>query len=139
MIFFTSTAGILVLALWLPSSGNASIIVFAALYGFFSGPFISLLPAYVAIISPQPVYGARLGALYLVVAVATLVGTPTGGALVGSGSLQHYHSLIGFTGALVVAGAAILFPIWLIDVRTLIASHRKNKPGVPMRWSDFKV
>lgn len=63
-------------------SGNISIILFAILYGLFSGQFVSLLPTYLARITPQPVYGARLGAGYMVVAAANTVGTPTGGGLI---------------------------------------------------------
>lgn len=139
MILFTTTAGVLVLALWLPSSGNPSIIVFSILYGFFSGPFISLLPSYIAILSPVPVLGARLGAIYLIVAVANLVGTPTGGALVGSGSLQNYQRLIGFSGALVLLGALLLVPIWVLEVRALMKKRHKQEPGSSIRWSDLKV
>lgn len=142
MILLTSTAGVLILALWLPSSGDAAILCFAALYGFFSGPFISLLPAYVGQISPQPVYGARLGALYLVVAVACLVGTPTGGALVGkSGDLAHYHHLIGFSGALVLTGSLTLVIIWAIEVRAMLRRRRQDPvlSKQALRLSDFKL
>lgn len=139
MIFMTTIAGILILALWLPSSGNASIIVFSALYGLFSGPFISLLPAYIGIISPQPVYGARLGALYLIVAVACLVGTPTGGALVGqAGSLQNYRHLIGFSGALVLTGSLILVLIWLLEARSMLERRRQKGQDEPLTWADFR-
>lgn len=142
MIILTSTAGIFILALWLPSSSDASIIAFVALYGFFSGPFISLLPAYVGQISPQPVYGARLGALYLIVAVACLVGTPTGGALVGqSGDLSHYRHLIGFSGCLVLTGSLILVIIWAIEARTMLRRRREDisLSKQPLRLSDFRL
>ena len=51
MIFFSYFSGILVLALWLQSRGNAPAIVFCALYGFGSGAFVSLAPAIIAQIS----------------------------------------------------------------------------------------
>ncbi|KAI0768216.1 major facilitator superfamily domain-containing protein, partial [Trametes elegans] len=71
---------VLILGLWLPSHNAASITAFTALYGLFSA-FSALLLTYIASISPQEVYGAWLGSVYMVVAVATLIGTPTGGAL----------------------------------------------------------
>lgn len=139
MIFFTTIAGILILALWLPSSNNISIIWFSALYGLFSGPYISLLPAYIGIISPQPVYGARLGALYLIVAVACLVGTPTGGALVGSkGDLEHYRHLIGFSGALVLSGSLILVLIWFVEARLMLQRRKQKGDSSPLRLADFR-
>ncbi|KAK3060548.1 hypothetical protein LTS18_008309, partial [Coniosporium uncinatum] len=50
MSFFTS---IVCLALWIPASGNAATIVFATLYGFGSGTFVSMAPAVVAQITPD--------------------------------------------------------------------------------------
>lgn len=43
--------------------------------------------------------GARIGAFYSVVSVATLVGTPIGGVLLGSNpkSKEQYHGLIAFS------------------------------------------
>ena len=67
-----------VFAIWLPSRDAPTVIVFAALYGLFSGmfqrfedvhtpkslqtgAFVSLLATYIASITPREVYGARLG------------------------------------------------------------------------------
>ncbi|TBU46221.1 monocarboxylate permease [Dichomitus squalens] len=103
-----SICTILVLGLWLPSRNAASIIAFSALYGLFSGAFVSLLPTYIASITPREVYGARLGSVYMVVAVATLVGTPTGGALLKVTDESHFTSLIIFSGVLIGAGTVTL-------------------------------
>ena len=94
----------------------------------FAGAFVSLLATYIASITPREVYGARLGALllpslsaradlsrlssigsvYIFLAVATLVGTPTGGALLRTVDETHFRSLIVFTGALMTAGTVVL-------------------------------
>ncbi|KAI0070665.1 MFS general substrate transporter [Panus rudis PR-1116 ss-1] len=97
-----------VFALWLPSRSPSTISAFAALYGLFSGGFLSLLPSYIAIISPVEKFGARLGSIYLVAAVATLIGTPTAGAFLdrtnqNAADQSHFNRLIIFTGALLVA------------------------------------
>ncbi|PIL29207.1 MFS general substrate transporter [Ganoderma sinense ZZ0214-1] len=92
---------ILVLGLWLPSQNAASIIAFSALYGLVSGAFVSLLPTYIASITPREIYGARLGSVYMVIAVATLVGTPTGGALLKVTDDRHFTRLIIFCGVLI--------------------------------------
>ena len=56
-----TVCSILLLGLWLPSRDSASIIAFAALYGLFSGGFSSLLPTYIASISPRESLGVRIG------------------------------------------------------------------------------
>jgi MFS family permease len=73
----TSTlSGIFTLALWLPSSGNAPLIVFAALYGFTSGAFVSLAPGQVAQISKVEQIGVRSGLLFAaIVSCHTLLST----------------------------------------------------------------
>ncbi|KAH6677442.1 riboflavin transporter MCH5 [Halenospora varia] len=82
MIVTTAFSAIIVLALWLPSSGNAPIIVFCILYGFSSGAFVSISPSLVAQISPIREIGVRTGTLFLCVSFAGLTGNPIGGALV---------------------------------------------------------
>ena len=44
----------------------------------------------------------------MVVAVATLVGTPTGGALLKTVDQKHFNGLIIFSGVMTLAGTAIL-------------------------------
>ncbi|KAH9846763.1 monocarboxylate permease [Lenzites betulinus] len=103
-----AVCSVLLLGLWLPSRNSASIIAFAALYGLFSGAFVSLLPSYIASISPREKLGARLGSVYMVVAVASLVGTPTGGALLKETDEAHFRNLIIFCGVLSVAGTVVM-------------------------------
>ncbi|KAJ5604005.1 MFS general substrate transporter [Penicillium hordei] len=81
MIAMCGFAGVIVLALWLPGTANAPIIVFSALYGFASGAFISLIPPLTAQISDIREIGVRSGTLWLTVGIAALVASPIGGAL----------------------------------------------------------
>ncbi|OSC99674.1 MFS general substrate transporter [Trametes coccinea BRFM310] len=99
---------ILILGLWLPSRTEGAIVAFSALYGLFSGAYVSLLATYIATISPRQIYGARLGSVYMIVAVATLVGTPTGGALLKQTDERHFNNLIIFCGVMTLAGTAFL-------------------------------
>lgn len=69
MIAMCGFAGVIVLALWLPATANAPIIVFSALYGFASGAFISLIPPLTAQISDIREIGVRLGTLWLTVGI----------------------------------------------------------------------
>ena len=53
MIVMASFSGIIVLALWLPSSGSIPIIIFSALFGFGSGEFDGSLDALISRIHPD--------------------------------------------------------------------------------------
>lgn len=75
--------------------------VFAGFFGFASGAFISLLPALVAQISPIQDIGIRQGLLWAVTAVASLVTSPIGGAIV-------IHQNGSFTGIKIFAGVMCL-------------------------------
>lgn len=101
MITTTGFSAIIVLALWLPSSGNAAIIVFTALYGFSSGAFVSLGPALIAQISPIREIGIRSGTFFLAVAIGALTGNPIGGALVqrDDGKFLYLQLFCGLTMA----------------------------------------
>jgi MFS family permease len=82
MISVSYLSSILCLALWIPARSNAAIIVFAALYGFSSGGFVSLGPAIVAQISKLEELGTGLGTYFAIISIAALISNPIGGALV---------------------------------------------------------
>ncbi|KAJ4287779.1 hypothetical protein N0V90_012483 [Kalmusia sp. IMI 367209] len=103
----TITSGVLTLALWIPAKNNLATIIFAGLYGFFSGAYVSLGPSVVAQVSDVKEIGLRSGVLYFVVGMAVLVGNPIGGQLV---SAMH-GSFLGlqlFAGVTMVVGALII-------------------------------
>ncbi|KAF2135279.1 uncharacterized protein K452DRAFT_281766 [Aplosporella prunicola CBS 121167] len=81
MIVTMVLAGVVVLAAWIPATTNATVIVFAILYGFFSGAYVSLGPTLLAQISDISQIGIRNGSLYFVVSIAALTGNPIAGAL----------------------------------------------------------
>ncbi|TCD62054.1 hypothetical protein EIP91_007530 [Steccherinum ochraceum] len=118
LVPFMATSGLLVLILWQLARGAVAITLFAAFYGLFSGAFVSLLPAYIATISPAEKYGARIGSVYLVAAVANLIGTPTGGAFIKTVNQHNFDNLIIFTGVLALASSAT-FAV----VRTIHSPH----------------
>jgi MFS family permease len=101
-----TVAGIIVLALGLPASGNAAYITFAALYGFASGAYVSLLPAQIAHISEVHQIGVRVGVTFAVVSFAGLIGNPIAGAIVTSNH-GEYWGLNVFAGILLMAGASL--------------------------------
>ncbi|KAL5323467.1 hypothetical protein ACEPPN_008004 [Leptodophora sp. 'Broadleaf-Isolate-01'] len=104
MIITTAFSAIVVLALWLPSSGNIPIIIFCVLYGFSSGAFVSMGPSLIAQISPIRELGTRTGTFFLFVAVGGLTGNPIGGALIQSDNGGFHHLQI-FCGVTMAAGS----------------------------------
>jgi MFS family permease len=101
MIINTAFAGIVTLGLWLPASSSASLIVYAALYGFASGCTLSIIPAMVAKISDVRKLGVRNGTLYALSAVGVLIGAPSGGAIMND---QHGA----FSGLKILCGVGLL-------------------------------
>ncbi len=61
--------------------------------GFFSGIFISVSPAAIGQISPTDKLGARISTFFGVISIATLLGTPIGGAFVKQGTKEEYHNV----------------------------------------------
>ncbi|KAK7448846.1 hypothetical protein VKT23_013575 [Stygiomarasmius scandens] len=116
----TLLSGILVLAVWLPSSSAVPLTVFGALYGIFSGVLLALLPAYIGAISPTERFGGRLGCAWFFAAVASLVGTPTAGAFVQDRQHPGYTSLILFTGLMILGGVMILVVARFLHSKNLV-------------------
>ncbi|RMJ26846.1 Major Facilitator Superfamily [Aspergillus sp. HF37] len=86
MSLVTLLSGVLVLAFWLPLEFHpslAGIIVFALLYGFVSGGFVSLGPPCVVALADNRVddIGVKLGGFCLGIALGALTGLPIGGAI----------------------------------------------------------
>lgn len=108
MILTTLASAILVLALWIPAKSNAPIIVFAALFGFTSGCYVSMVPALVAQISDIREIGLRSGTTFFIVSIATLTGQPIAGALVTKDDGGYLYLQI-FCGIVMVIGSSLFF------------------------------
>lgn len=102
-ILMSVFSGILALALWIPATGNAAMVVFAALYGFGSGAFVSLLPAMIARISDMKEIGTRTGVEMAIMSVAALVSNPIGGALI-----RYDFDQVDFTHLQIYCGVVLL-------------------------------
>ncbi|PWY92148.1 MFS general substrate transporter [Aspergillus heteromorphus CBS 117.55] len=115
VMFVTCAAcAILSFTLWLNSSNMAGILAFAALFGFWSGPAISLTPVCVAQISKTENYGTRFGATTAVLGLALLVSIPVAGEILkeqnrGGASETEYSGLIAFCGAAYAGACLFLF------------------------------
>ncbi|KAK0654184.1 putative monocarboxylate transporter [Cercophora samala] len=84
MIVMAAFTSILILGVWLPSSGDGAIITFAVLFGIGSGAGIGLTPVLIASISPLQQIGARTGTAFSIASLAALTGSPIGGAILTS-------------------------------------------------------
>jgi len=85
-IAFTFLSTVLVLALWIPAENDGARIAFAALYGFSSGTFVSMVPTLIVqVCLDLKKLGAYMGATYLILCPAILMAQPIAGALIGVG------------------------------------------------------
>lgn len=117
MIITTFFSAIIVLALWVPAQGNAPLIVFAALFGFSSGTFVSLVPTLVAQISDVRQIGVRNGTNFFIVAFATLCGNPIGGALIAQAQGDYIYLQI-FSGLAMAVGGCFFVASRHVQVQT---------------------
>lgn len=94
----TLLSGCLCLFIWLLSSSLATLVFFACVYGFSLSSVTALPPSIVGQITPDDKLGARIGAFYSIVAIASLVGSPIGGALITDADKKEgYQWLIIFS------------------------------------------
>ena len=94
MIIMCCFTTIMILALWLPATGNAPIILFAALFGIGSGAGIGLTPPLCAQISPIKNIGVYTGTAFSISAFAALTGSPIGGAIVGASQGSYEYAIL---------------------------------------------
>ncbi|KAF1365945.1 MFS general substrate transporter [Lizonia empirigonia] len=121
MVMFT---GCICIFVWLLINSLAAVVLFACLYGFGTGNFTALLPSVVGQITPDENLGARVGAFYSIVAIASLVGTPIGSALITDDDKREgYWWLIVFSGTAITIGS-----LFMLGSRLL---HDKN---MRKRW-----
>jgi predicted MFS family arabinose efflux permease len=113
-------SGMASLLFWQFSHSFLTIMLFSGTYGFFSGAFISLVTPCIAQISPVEEIGARIGLLYSVISIPSLIGGPIGGAILNTNN-GSYTGIISFSGTTVVTGS--LFILWArfkVDSRLLV-------------------
>ncbi|KAI1640746.1 major facilitator superfamily domain-containing protein [Biscogniauxia mediterranea] len=102
-----STAGTLVLAMWIPAANDAVTVAFSVLFGVFSGAYISLLAPLVAQISPPEEFGYRNGLTFLVSSIGGLTTSPIAGAILGGSG--GWTGLKVFAGVMLLVGTVITF------------------------------
>ena len=106
MIVMSGFTTILILAMWQPATGNAALIVFAALFGIASGAGIGLTPALCAQVSPIQEIGVRTGTVFSIAAIAALTGSPIGGQIIGDSHGSYRYAIV-FGGVSCAIGTAL--------------------------------
>ncbi|KAK1064138.1 hypothetical protein LTR74_008918 [Friedmanniomyces endolithicus] len=104
---------------WIGIKSESSLIAFACLFGAFSGPLIPLPPAVFSLVCPdQTVFGARLGMAQAIGSVASLIGAPIAGALLGKGGgRDSYLGLQLFSGLVMMFGGCQLIVLYMMLLR----------------------
>jgi len=116
IVLDTFAAGIMGFG-WIGIDSVAAIGVFAILYGFFAGAFISLIPPVIVELTPDlTVVGTWLGMSLFVAAFGLLIGTPIAGSLVNIEKKQ-FVAAQGFTGGVILLGALLMLMALIIQAR----------------------
>ncbi|KAK4213924.1 MFS general substrate transporter [Rhypophila decipiens] len=108
-------AGILILGMWVPVSealpnAAAVSIAFAAMFGIFSGGYISLMASLVAAISPLEEIGYRNGITFFFSAIGGLTTNPIAGAILEAGG-GNWVGLKTFAGVFMIAGTTFTLAV----------------------------
>ncbi|KAH8660451.1 putative MFS transporter [Xylariales sp. PMI_506] len=108
---FAFLTGGSILTLWLPFDyhhSHAGIIVFALVYGFVSGAFISLMMPCVAKTGSIDTIGQRFGTFQMVIAVSCLTGLPIMGAILSRQGGNDYSGMQVFSSVCCLLGSVLL-------------------------------
>ena len=109
---FTGIFGLI----WIGVKTVAGIVVLCIFYGFFSGAVISIPPSALVVISPNlAVVGTRMGMCFSFAGLGLLIGSPAGGAIIGTSA--SFKGVAGYTGALVLTGSACFVFAWTLYQR----------------------
>ncbi|PIG88339.1 hypothetical protein AARAC_001371 [Aspergillus arachidicola] len=100
-------------------SSNAGLIVFAVVYGFFSGAFVSIMMPCCAKSGSLETLGRQIGTYQGVIAISTLTGLPIMGAILG----RQHNSTFKVLQVFAIATMFIGFVLLLISRNVLAAAH----------------
>ena len=83
------------------------VVAWTAVYGFVSGPFVSLpIPVVTSLTVDKGVWGTRLGMAFASIGLGVLIGEPAAGAILGSN--QNWTGVIIWCGVMLMASSIIL-------------------------------
>lgn len=117
-------AGVSMLVFWLPSRGDALLIVFAIVFGVSSGAFIAVGPAALGQLFGIRDLKSRLTFFLLVSAPGSLAGPAIAGCFIPTGEasgIKGYNKAIIYCAVLFFAGTAVLLALRLAISRKFFA------------------
>lgn len=100
----TFLAGVMSLAIWTNARTEATIWVFAILYGFFGGGYLTLFPASLPQVAGYDNISAANGLLYFTNTFGYLFGTPIASALINRTTPPNYVYAAVWGGLLMAVG-----------------------------------
>ncbi|KLO18301.1 MFS general substrate transporter [Schizopora paradoxa] len=107
LLFVGAACGVLNLAM-VAVKTVAGFTIFAILYGFFSGAYVSIMTPMMALLADHPSeIGVRIGIAFTIIGVGPLFGTPVDGALLSS-NFTWWKPMV-FSGIMCLAGTVIFF------------------------------
>ncbi|TDZ45991.1 Aspyridones efflux protein apdF [Colletotrichum trifolii] len=96
---------------WLGISNMAGLVVFAVIYGLFSGGMVSIAPSVIVSLSPDlGRVGTRMGMMFFTSSISILIGTPIAGAILGEYSDVEWQAMIGY-GAAALTLASVCYTV----------------------------
>jgi MFS family permease len=99
----------LILLLWLTVHHTDNLIAISVIYSFFAGGLTNCAPAVVGLLSPElNKIGTRVGMMYTIVSLGTLIGTPIAGAILKRQNPTNSISEANYEGVFIFAGVAML-------------------------------
>ncbi|KAK5697033.1 hypothetical protein LTR17_024075 [Elasticomyces elasticus] len=108
---------------WIPNNSLGGLFAFAALYGFFSGGFVSLPPVTTVTLSPSLLsVGARMGVVVFCGGAGALLGEPIVGYILRS--TGSYLGLMCFAAACLTGSTVLLCAVRVAKT----GSHMWRKP-----------
>lgn len=113
-------SGVLIFCL-IPVKSGAALIAIVALFGFFSGCFVSLPPTIVVHMTKnRGLIGTRLGMTFSFVGIGMLIGAPIDGAILESAgytSMWVFGGVMTVAGGLVLAASRVAFKGWKLNIK----------------------
>ncbi|ORY07093.1 MFS general substrate transporter [Basidiobolus meristosporus CBS 931.73] len=101
--------GLSILLIWSFAKSFGVLIFFSVVYGIMGGGLISLLPIVTTSMFGLDQTATRIGIVFGISTVGTLLGTPISGAILDSTSPNiSYTGVIGFSGGIYLLGAAMV-------------------------------
>lgn len=93
---------------WVGINDLGGLVVFALLYGMFSGGIVSVVPNAIIAMSPDMSrVGTRMGMTFMLTGFSILVGTPIAGAILGGFSEEEWLGVIGYSAAGLTVGTCL--------------------------------